>query len=113
MPLYYGNQKIEDVYIGSTKIGQIYVGSTLVYTSWKDILVTATGTRTVTLPKGRYTVIIRASGGAGGQQGGRNTGIYASGDVNGVGYGGAGGYGELVVKTIDIASKQQVTLYLD
>lgn len=101
MPIFYGSNKITKIYYGSNKIGKVYYGSTLVYTAWKDIFMSTAGTQTIKMPPGTYNIILRGSGGAGGQAGaGYNT----------PGLGGAGGKGKIFVKTIKLTSEATALL---
>lgn len=76
--------------------------------SWKDKLITSTGSHTVYLPAGIYKFVIRGGGGAGGQ--GEYKGTYGSGSGS---VGGAGAKGELSVRSpIVVPSYMSATVYV-
>jgi hypothetical protein len=106
MPIYFGDKNITEIYFGNNRIGEVYYGNVLVYSSWKDVYLTTPGLRTYNLPKGKYKVTMRGSGGAGGQASSNNgwNGTIASG--------GAGGYGTEFYEEIEVTTPTQITVFL-
>lgn len=105
MPIFSGNNKMGLIFFGSNSIDRVYYGSTLVYSSWKDVLITTSTSKTYKLPKGKYRITIRASGGGGGQGG------YTRGNWRYVD-GGAGGQGGILCEEYTISRTQTVQVYL-
>lgn len=104
MPIFFGDKNITEIYFGNNRIGEVYYGSVLVYSAWKDVFVNTPGSYVYNLPKGKYDIVIRGSGGAGGQSG------LVVGYPSGTG--GAGGKGQIFAKTIELNEPLDVEVFV-
>lgn len=105
MTIHFNGYAFSEIHALGNDIVEVYHGTDLVWSKWKDLLLTTPGLQSnLRLPAGYYSMLIHGAGGAGGTNGLDNT---ATG-----GDGGAGGTGDLTSELFKVTTPKRITAYV-